>query len=391
MKILVINSGSSSIKFQLIDSSGFKWLFKGIIELRFGGKSHFKASTQKKQIEMDVKVNDYYEGLNLAIEVLLAEKLVKNLKEIKIIGHRVVHGGEEYKKPTLITEKVIKKIEEFCKLAPLHNPPNLEGIRACQKIFPHVKQVAVFDTAFYSTMPEKAYLYALPYSLYKKEKIRRYGFHGTSHEYVVSQALKLLRNPHAKIVSCHMGNGVSITASINGKAIDTSMGFTPLEGVPMGTRCGDIDPFIPIHLQKKLGMSADEVDVILNHKSGFFGICGKSNMKDIWALAQKGTPSAKLAIEILAYRTAKYIGGYAAGMNGLNAIIFTAGMGENAWYLRRDICENLEFLGAKIDKNKNLKNKTLISSSSSKIKIFVIPTNEEVLIAKESFRVRPTF
>lgn len=377
MKILVINAGSSSIKFQLIESTIMFCLYKGIVEI----------PPEK------ISKNAYYKGIKFITDLLRKEKIIKNLDEIRLLGHRVVHGGEEYKKPTVITAKVIKKIRELCKLAPLHNPANLEGIRACQKIFPKAKNVAVFDTAFYSTIPQKAYLYALPYHLYKNKKIRRYGFHGTSHEYVTRQALELIAKSgnrtsakNAKIVSCHMGNGVSITASTGGRAIDTSMGFTPLEGVPMGTRSGDIDPAIPIHLQKKLGMSVNEVDAILNHKSGFFGICGKSNMKDVWALAQKKDKMACLAIEILAYRTAKYIGSYAAAMNGLDAIIFTAGIGEKAWYVRKAVCDYLKFLGCRLDQNKNKQNALVISSAPSKIKILVIPTNEELLIAKEALK-----
>jgi len=378
MKILIINAGSSSIKFQLMDSAATICLYKGIVEL----------PPEK------INKNTYYKGIKFIVNFLRKEKIIKNLDEIKLIGHRVVHGGEKYKKPTVISSAVIKEIRKLCQLAPLHNPANLEGILACKKIFSKAKQIAVFDTAFYATMPEKAYLYALPYHLYKKYGIRRYGFHGTSHQYVVNEALKILEEKEgrnfvkkAKIISCHMGNGISITASIGGHAIDTSMGFTPLEGIPMGTRCGDIDPAIAFYLIKN-GISAEKIDEILNHESGFKGICGKSNMKDIWELMRKKNKMARLAIEILCYRIAKYIGAYASAMNGLDAIIFTAGIGENAWYIRSKICKYLNYLGVKIDEKKNRKNKEfMICDKSSKIYVFVIPTNEEMLIAKESLKI----
>ena len=333
--------------------------------------------------------NAYHKGIKSITSLLLKEKAIRHLDEIKFIGHRVVHGGEKYKKPTLISAPVIKKIRKLYRLAPLHNPANLEGILACKKTFKKAKQIAVFDTAFYTSIPEKAYLYALPYSLYKKEGIRRYGFHGTNHEYVTHEALKTLKKDgykNAKIVSCHMGNGISITASINGKALDTSMGFTPLEGIPMGTRSGDIDPAIPLYLIKN-GKTAEQVDFLLNHESGLKGICGKSNMKEIWETALHGNEtaklSAKLAMEVLCYRISKYIGSYAAVMNGIDAIIFTGGIGEKAYYLRTMICKNLAFLGAKIDEKKNRANtETLICDKSGELYIFVIPANEEKMIAK---------
>ncbi|HBB02808.1 MAG: acetate kinase, acetate kinase [Candidatus Peregrinibacteria bacterium GW2011_GWF2_38_29] len=373
MKILVINCGSSSIKFQLIDSTSLFCLYKGLVEIP-------PESASK---------NAYHKGIKSITSLLLKEKAIRHLDEIKFIGHRVVHGGEKYKKPTLISAPVIKKIRKLYRLAPLHNPANLEGILACKKTFKKAKQIAVFDTAFYTSIPEKAYLYALPYSLYKKEGIRRYGFHGTNHEYVTHEALKTLKKDgykNAKIVSCHMGNGISITASINGKALDTSMGFTPLEGIPMGTRSGDIDPAIPLYLIKN-GKTAEQVDFLLNHESGLKGICGKSNMKEIWETALHGNEtaklSAKLAMEVLCYRISKYIGSYAAVMNGIDAIIFTGGIGEKAYYLRTMICKNLAFLGAKIDEKKNRANtETLICDKSGELYIFVIPANEEKMIAK---------
>lgn len=373
MKILIINCGSSSIKFQLIDANSLFCLYKGIVEIP-------PEKTNK---------NSYGKAIKSIANLLLQEKAIRTLEEIKFIGHRVVHGGEKYKKPTLISAPVIKEIRKLCRLAPLHNPANLEGILACKHIFKKAKQIAVFDTAFYSSIPEKAYLYALPVSLYEKYGIRRYGFHGTNHEYVTHEALKTLKKDgykNAKIVSCHMGNGISVTASINGKAVDTSMGFTPLEGIPMGTRSGDIDPAIPLYLIKN-GKTAEQVNHLLNHESGLKGLCGKSNMKEVWEMVLHGNSktkkSAKLAIEILCYKISKYIGSYAAAMNGIDAIIFTGGMGEKAHYMRTMICENLAFLGAKINEKKNRANtETLMCDKSGEIYIFVIPANEEKMIAK---------
>ena len=364
-KILVINCGSSSVKYQLFNNK-FKVLQKGLKEIR-----------TEKADKMA-----YAKAFNEIVYELLKSKFIKNLDEIIAVGHRVVHGGEKFSKPVVINNVIIKELKKLCELAPLHNPANIEGILECKKLFPKAKQIAVFDTAYYSTLPEKAYLYALPYNLYTKQKIRRYGFHGTNHEYVVNEALKLMKTKKAKIVSCHMGNGISITASINGKAIDTSMGFTPLEGVPMGTRSGDIDPAIILHLIKT-GIKPEKIDYILNHESGLKGLFGKSHMKDIWEASQKNNKRAKLTIEILAYRIAKYIGSYTAAMNGLDALIFTAGMGEKAWYLREIICEYLAYLGVEIDKKKNKTNKDLmICDKKSEQYIFVIPANEELAIAK---------
>ena len=340
--------------------------------------------------------NAYHKGISLAIDFLLKEKVIKNRNEIKLIGHRIVHGGEKYKKPTIINSAVIKEIRRLCDIAPLHNPANLEGILACKKIFPRSKQIAVFDTAFYAAMPKKAYLYALPSFLYKKYGIRRYGFHGTNHEYVVSEALRLLKEKEgrayakkAKIVSCHMGNGISITASVNGRAIDTSMGFTPLEGVPMGTRSGDIDPAIPLYLIKK-GIQAEKIDDMLNHESGLEGLCGESDMKKILEMARgrgsvisvRAKKSAKLALEILTYRISKYIAAYAAAMNGIDTIIFTAGIGENAPMIRSMICKNLTYLDVKINEKLNKKNANMICDKSGNVYIFIIPANEEKMIVK---------
>lgn len=403
MKILVINAGSSSLKMQLFESESEKCLFKDIIDrigLDKGSRDYSTHATHAA-------------ALNYGLKKLITKKIIKKLAEIKAVGHRVVHGGEKYSNPVKINTKVLAEIKKLCTLAPLHNPPNLAAILACQKLLPGVPQVAVFDTAFHQTMPEKAYLYALPYDYYQKNKIRRYGFHGTSHSYVAKETIKLLkknattsagprvalakRGKSSKIVTCHLGNGASVTAVLNGKSVDTSMGFTPLEGLPMGTRCGDLDPAIIFELIKITKLAPTEVENILNKNSGLKGISGlSSDMRDLWeacdqkinaltksAGQEKQTRSA-LALQIYCYKIAKYIGSYAAAMNGLDAITFTAGIGENAWYIREAVCDYLTFLGAKIDPTKNKKNQTEISTKSSKIKVFVIPTNEEMEIARQT-------
>lgn len=317
MKILVINAGSSSLKFQLIESAkDFACLHKGIID-RIGFKGSAKNHTQ---------------ALNMALQQILDKKILRSLQDIHAVGHRVVHGGEKYSSTVKITPQVIKEIKKLCELAPLHNPPNLEAIIACQKLLKNTPQFAVFDTAFHQTLPEKAYLYALPYQYYQKHNIRRYGFHGTSHSYVAKETIKLLDKKNSKIITCHLGNGSSIAAVKNGKSIDTSMGFTPLEGLPMGTRSGDLDPAIVFQLMETLHLSTDQIDEILNKSSGLKGISGvSSDVRDLWK-ASKKNKRAKLALDILAYRTAKYIGAYTAALNGLDALTFTAGIGQHAYY-----------------------------------------------------------
>ncbi len=357
MKILVINCGSSSLKFSLLDSSkSFTPIKKGLID----------------------RVKNHKEAIKTALKSLEGE-------EITAVGHRVVHGGEKYSQPTKITPAVIREIKKLGKLAPLHNPVNLEGILATKKLLPKIPQVAVFDTAFHQTMPQKAFLYALPQKLYKKNNIRRYGFHGTSHKYVVSETLKKLGTKKAKIISCHLGNGSSITASINGKSIDTSMGLTPLEGVMMGTRCGNIDPSIPLHLQESLKMKPQKIYEMLNKHSGLKAISKISfDMRKIYEKSLKNNKSALFTIEMLSYQIAKYCGSYAAALNGLDAITFTGGLGEKAFYVREQTCKYLGFMGLKLDKRKNSANKELISTPKSTIKVFVIPTNEEKQIAIET-------
>ncbi|MBU3941841.1 MAG: acetate kinase, partial [Nanoarchaeota archaeon] len=292
--------------------------------------------------------------------------------------------------PVIINNEVMKKIDELSNLAPLHNPANLAGMKVCKELLPKIKQVAVFDTGFHSNMPEKAFIYGIPYAYYKKYGIRRYGFHGTSHKYISRKAAEILNNDYKKlkIISCHLGNGSSIAAIKNGKSIDTSMGFTPLEGVVMGTRSGDIDPAVILFLMKKEKLSVKEIDDILNKKSGLLGISGISpDVRVLWASEKKGNKRAGLTLDILGYRVAKYIGAYAAAMNGVDAIVFTAGIGENAYYLRERILKNFEYLGLRIDKTRNKNNETIISADNSKIKVLVIPTNEELQIARETFEL----
>ena len=360
MKILVINAGSSSLKVKVFDTNKDQAIYKAFIDRI--GKS---------------KVKNHDQAVKIAL---------KDIPQVDAVGHRVVHGGEKYTKPTKITAAVIKQIRKLSTLAPLHNPPNLAAILACKKILPKVPHVAVFDTSFHQTLDEKAYLYAIPYNYYKKYGIRRYGFHGTSHSYIAKETIKLLGKKQSKIVSCHLGNGSSITAIKNGKSIDTSMGFTPLEGVPMGTRSGDIDPAIVIKLMQKLKKSPEEIDEILNKKSGLKGISMLSrDMRDLWK-ASKKNKQAKLTISFLAYRIAKYIAAYSASLQGLDAITFTAGLGQNAYYLRKEICDYLSHLGVKLDAPKNRVNAQKISAKNSKVKVFVIPTNEEKEIAIETQR-----
>ena len=336
---------------------------------------------------------DHEVALKLILDVLMDRKLgvIKNLSEINAVGHRVVHGGEIFASSVLIDDEVIKVLEEYSYLAPLHNPPNLMGIKASMKLLPGVPNVAVFDTAFHQSMPKKAFLYALPYEYYEKYRIRRYGFHGTSHRYVSKRASEILGKPYEelKIITCHLGNGASIAAIKNGKSVDTSMGFTPLEGLVMGTRSGDIDPSIVVFLQEKENLSAQEVYNILNKKSGVFGLSKgfSSDMRDIEEAMLNGDEIARIVIDVYEYRIAKYIGAYAAAMNGVDAIVFTAGVGENSPIIREEICENyLGYLGIKIDKERNnfKGEERIISTQDSKVAVLVIPTNEELVIARDT-------
>lgn len=385
MKILVVNTGSSSLKFQLFDSSkNFKELFSGIVD-NIGKKNCFiDAKINDKRIHYGKKIKTHEKGLFEAIGIMLKNQVIKSVKEIHAVGHRIVHGGEKYNKAVKINNDVKKVIKELINLAPLHNPANLEGILASEKLIPGIPDIAVFDTAFHQTLPEKAFMYAIPKEYYSKYKIRRYGFHGTSHKYISEQTYKLLKKKSAKIITCHLGNGSSLSAVVNKKCVDTSMGFTPLEGVIMGTRSGTIDPAIIFYLIKKEKLSAEKIDEILNYKSGILAVSGiSSDVRDIWAKAQKKNKNALFTLEYMAYNIAKQIGAYAAAMDGLDAITFTAGIGENAWYLRKSICEYLNFLGVKLDSLKNKTSQTRISAGQSRIKVFVIPTNEGREIAEE--------
>lgn len=394
MKILVVNCGSSSVKYQFIDMEGEKVLCKGLAERVGieGSRLVHRVNADKHVIEKPMK--DHEEALKLILEVLLDPEIgvIKDLSEISAVGHRVVHGAERFASSVLIDDEVMKVLEENVHLAPLHNPPNIMGIRAVQKLLPNVPNVGVFDTAFHQSMPKKAFLYPIPYEFYEKYRIRRYGFHGTSHRYVSKRAAEILGRDYYdfKVITCHLGNGASIAAVRHGKSVDTSMGFTPLEGVVMGTRSGDIDPAIVIYMQQNLGMSVDKVYDILNKKSGVLGLSQlSSDMRDIEDAAHSGNEMAQLALDIYVYRIAKYIGAYAAAMNGVDAIVFTAGVGENSPYVREKVCEYLGFLGIKIDKNLNQVKgvERIISTPDSKVAVLIVPTDEEMVIARDTKQI----
>ncbi len=389
MKILVLNSGSSSLRFQLVKSGKkFELIAKGHIDGIKLDSCKFTFSSKDKNIGQKTEIKSHEKALELALETLVKTGTIESYKDIEAIGHRVVHGGEKYSDPVKIDAKVIKEIEKLSELAPLHNPANLEGILACKKFLGRTKQVAVFDTAFHQTLPEKAYLYGLPYSWYREHGIRRYGFHGTSHHYVTQEALKLLKTKKAKIVSCHLGNGSSITASIDGISMDTSMGFTPLEGVMMGSRSGTIDPSIVFYAMDQMKLKKDKVEDILNHESGLKGFSEiSSDMRKIRDKAAAKDERAMLTLELLSYQIAKYIGSSMVAINGIDALIFTGGIGENASYVREKVCAYLEFMGLKLNSKKNDKDEELISDTKSKVKVFVINTNEEKEIAIQTEKV----
>jgi len=388
MKILALNCGSSSVKYQLFDWDNDKLMAKGVVERVGIGDSFIVHEVPGREtIREEYECQNHNTAINLVVKTLTDNEhgVLKEMTEISAVGHRVVHGGEKFKRSTLIDEDVIKAIEEVQHLAPLHNPPNLAGIRAAQKVLPEVPHVAIFDTAFHQTMPRNAYLYAVPYEWYEEYGVRRYGFHGTSHLYVSKRAAVLLgKDPkECNIITMHIGNGVSHTAIKNGISVDTSMGLTPLEGAVMGTRCGDLDPAIPLFMQQMLDVGPKEMDTILNKKSGILGLTGQyTDRRDVLEGAEKGDERCKIALEVEAYRLKKYIGAYMAVLGRVDAIVFTAGVGENAGVIRQMALEGLEELGIKIDKEKNLKTRskdgeTEISTPDSKVKVFVIPTNEE--------------
>lgn len=395
MKVLVINSGSSSVKYQLFNMQDNSVLAKGLVE-RIGiqGSLLTHHPVGKALYRSDHEISDHSLALEMIFEALTHSDygVLENVDEIHAIGHRVVHGGEVFREPVMVTESVKEDIRALSQLAPLHNPANLLGINACEKAIPGVKQVAVFDTSFHSTIPRHAYMYGIPYEYYKKYGVRKYGFHGTSHKYVAQRAAAMLGRPleELKLISCHLGGGSSITAILGGHSINTSMGMTPLEGVVMGTRCGDIDPAILPFLMEKENLSYQEVNNIMNNKSGVLGISGvSSDFRDIEKAADEGNDRAGLAIEVFIHRVRKYIGAYVADLNGIDGLIFTAGLGENSPEIRAGICEGLDFLQIWIDPEKNAARgkEADISTSASKAKVLVIPTNEELMIASETLRV----
>ncbi len=396
MKVLVINCGSSSLKYQLIDMVNEEALAQGLVE-RIGieGSVLTQKVEGKDKYIVKEEMKDHKDAIRLVLEALVDENngVIKSMDEISAVGHRVVHGGEKYKESVVINDEVKANIEECFKLAPLHNPANMIGIKACEELMPNTPMVAVFDTAFHGTMSEDAYLYALPYELYEKDGIRKYGFHGTSHKYVSQTCAEVMGRDikDLKIITCHLGNGASLCAVKNGVSVDTSMGFTPLEGVAMGTRCGNIDPAIVTFLMKEEGLSVDEVNDLLNKKSGVLGISGiSSDFRDIEDAAfNKGNRRAQLALRIFEYKIRTTIGAYAAAMGGVDAIVFTAGVGENGPETREKCLEGLEFLGVEIDKEaNNVRGKIReISKAGCNVKAFVIPTNEELVIARDTLEL----
>lgn len=391
MNILVINCGSSSLKYQLINAATEDVLAKGLCErIGIDGILTYQPADGEKE-KTEKAMPTHTEAIKYVIEALTNEKtgVIKSLDEVGAVGHRIVHGGEKFTTSTLLTEETIKGIEECSDLAPLHNPANLIGIRACQELMPNVPMVGVFDTAFHQTMPKTAYLYGLPYEYYEKYKVRRYGFHGTSHSFVSKRTAELIGKPYndCKIIVCHLGNGASLSAVKNGESVDTSMGLTPLEGLVMGTRSGDIDPAIIEFVAKKENKTIDEMMTILNKKSGLLGIsCLSSDGRDLEQAAEKGDDKAQAALDIFAYRVIKYIGAYAAAMNGVDAIAFTAGIGENDANCRKNVCKSLSYLGVAIDEELNNCRgvEREISTPDSKVRVFVVPTNEELAIARET-------
>jgi acetate kinase len=395
MKILVINSGSSSIKYQLFQMPEEQVIAKGLLEKIGEENSFYSQKSVKGDTELKKQIADHEEGINFILGMLTDGKqgVISSLDEISGIGHRVVHGGEEFTASVLITDAVIAKIQKYADLAPLHNPPNLMGIKACKKFLPAAIQVAVFDTAFHHSLAPKAYLYAIPYGLYKKFGIRRYGFHGTSHLYVTKRAAALLEKNRevVNLITCHLGNGCSIAAVEKGYSVDTSMGFTPLEGLVMGTRCGDIDPAIIFYLNGK-GYTCEDLNALLNKKSGLLGISEISNdMRNLFEAREKGDEKAKVAIDIFCYRLKKYIGAYLAVLGKTDAVIFTGGIGEHNAAIRRESLQGLESLGLEIDQERNesavKSEEAEISKDSSAVKVYVIPTNEELQIALDTFEL----
>jgi acetate kinase len=394
-RILVLNCGSSSIKYQLFDMESNSVLAKGGVE-KIGMKGSFLKITlpDGNKVVLEGEILEHQAGVEYILGVITSSKYgcIRSLDEIDAVGHRVVHGGEKFNSSVLITSEVIQKITDCIDLAPLHNPPNLSGILAIKELMPSAPQVAVFDTAFHQTMPDYAYLYGLPYTLYEKYGIRRYGFHGTSHRYVSEQVCRFLGVPceEQRIISCHIGNGASIAAIKNGRSMDTSMGMTPVEGLLMGTRSGDIDAGVLTYIMEKENIGSHAISTIVNKHSGVLGISGvSSDMREIDSAVQNGDERAKLALKTYNYRIKKYIGAYAAALGGLDILVFTGGVGENQWNIRAAVCENMEFAGIKLDKEKNRKIRSveaIVSTEDSSVKVVVIPTDEELMIALDTVK-----
>ncbi len=396
MRILVLNCGSSSIKYQFFNMTNHEVLAKGVVE-KVGLKGSFLRNERNDgdKVKLTGDIYDHQLGIEYVLGVLTSKKhgSIKDLKEIDAVGHRVVHGGEKFKSSVSITDEVIKEMERNVDLAPLHNPPNLKGIYAVTELMPDVPQVGVFDTAFHQTMQPKAYLYAIPYSFYNNYGVRRYGFHGTSHRYVSKRACEMLEIPFdkQKIITCHLGNGASIAAIKNGNSIDTSMGLTPVEGLIMGTRTGDIDAGVLLYLKRKEEISDNTLNTLINKHSGMLGISGvSSDMREITEAAENGNERAQIALEMYAYRIKKYIGAYVAAMGGVDIIVFTGGIGENADNIREMIMEDTEYLGINFDfeKNKGLRSQeTILTMQKSKVKVLIVPTNEELVIAQDTLEI----
>jgi acetate kinase len=389
MKIVIINSGSSSIKYQLIDMPSNEVICSGMIDRIGLETSNFSYKTNKDSLEEILPIPNHKIGLEKISQLLLDETIgvIKSTQEIEAVGHRVVHGGASFSDTVMIDEEVKEKIKQLFELAPLHNPANLEGIIVAEEVFPSAKQVAVFDTAFHQTMPEVAYRYAIPNYLLTENKIRAYGFHGTSHKYVSEKAMGFLEK-NSKIITVHLGNGCSITAVKDGKSIDHSMGFGPMNGLIMGTRSGDIDQSVIFYMVNTLGYQLSEVNTVLQKQSGMLGLTGHSDLRDIQANAEKGDVNCQLALDMNVYRIKKYIGSYAAVLNGIDAIVFTAGIGENSAYIRKSVCEDMQFLGLELDEAKNtIRSPEIreINTANSKTKILVVPTNEELEIANQVY------
>ena len=395
MKIVIINAGSSSIKYQLIEMPAAEVICSGMIDRIGLETSNFTYKTNSVSLEETLPISNHKIGLKKIAELLMDEEkgVIKSTNEIQAVGHRVVHGGADFSDTVLITKEVKEKIKQLFDLAPLHNPANLEGIVVAEEVFSSARQIAVFDTAFHQTMPDLAYKYAIPNFLLTENKIRSYGFHGTSHKYVSEQAINYLKSakkPHQNIITIHLGNGCSITAVKDGKSIETSMGFSPLSGLIMGTRSGDIDPSVIFYLTKTLGYTAEDVNTLLQKQSGMLGLTGYSDLRDIEANAEKGNAACQLALAMNAYRIKKYIGSYTAALNGLDAIIFTAGIGENSSYIRKLVCTDMEFFGIELnDEINEIRSKEIreINLPKSRAKILVVPTDEEIEIANQVYHL----